>query len=301
MWECFCQTKSSCSLHSRKQHASQKALVLANKSRRARKKQGNKSYQLLPWFRRRRWITCQHASYLCLHVRQQTSRSLGLKQIIAGCPVRESHFCGLIRQVGRRMFVVWSDFSTVTACTVTSLENLENLGLRSCFGELVSSAMFTPFKILEYISWHWFKFYMERNTIKDGLLKINCFGEHDPSPPREDNWSQKVLLIYKFRFCGVNVYTTEKGSWSDAKFLFGPRTPLASKIFFKIMQCSGNLKGKTPIMSKKGFRPPGVKTGLGPSWPKSWIRFCWNRWCTVPPWAVLPSRTWYVLPALPKS
>ena len=52
----------------------------------------------------------------------------------------------------------------------------------------------------------------------------------------------------------------------------GP-APLVPKILFKIMQFSGNFKGKTPILSKFWAHGPssGVKTSLGPHWPKSWI------------------------------
>ena len=44
------------------------------------------------------------------------------------------------------------------------------------------------------------------------------------------------------------------------------QAPLAPKIFFKIIQFSGNFEGKSPILSRFWAQgpPPGVKTPLGP-------------------------------------
>ncbi len=49
--------------------------------------------------------------------------------------------------------------------------------------------------------------------------------------------------------------------------------PPCHQDFFKIMQFSGNFKGKTPILSKFWAQgPPWGQNSTGPAWPKSWIR-----------------------------
>ncbi len=80
---------------------------------------------------------------------------------------------------------------------------------------------------------------------------------------------------------------------SRSRGALGARTPLASQDFFKIMQFSGNFKGKTLILGKFWAQGPplGVKTPLGPpdldprsapdaSGLRSWVL---NRWVPFNP------------------
>ena len=67
------------------------------------------------------------------------------------------------------------------------------------------------------------------------------------------------------------------------------------RFFSKVMQYSDNFKVK-PILSKFWVQgPPGVKTPLGPPWPKSWICHCrpmkyliWIQLCCVSFFISLP-------------
>ena len=90
-----------------------------------------------------------------------------------------------------------------------------------------------------------------------------------------------VILSCDRKLTRDNFRLHQRALWASSR-PGGPGGPGPScpQDFFKIMQFSGNFKGKTSIFSKFRARAlPWGQNSTGPPWPKSWIRACepcWN-------------------------